>query len=845
MTVNSVADGGLTVGMFVYSSVKGLPTATTINAQLTGIGGAPCPDPTCNGGIGTYQLSAYPQTSYPAQGFQGNGQMRVTLNSTAGLTSGDTLFLKGVTGSGQLPQRVNGLRWIKVVSNTQVDLFQSDYDGGYARGGTGGGDRTSLTPVGSKVMMSGYVLQAYWANPYGFPSNQHWFEYNTVASTNSGTHQVCFTKPLKNTYLASWPQFNTGSPFEIDAAGPATLYHLDDSWELTHVYQDFALDNISFQTTANGRNITYQNVKFVGAACAIPSQNETHTWISVDGTDCSIETDKLVGTWKIRNATIRSVGIQSSSMDLIDIDNLTVVKKWEGSAKRQIIKNMIVNGSGLKAGDPIYKVGTSAYGVSDETSCTNCSFRLSTASVTRASDTQPVAYWRMSGGVITIPNTLSANAGIFETQTRFLVPGHYVFWAGNQVGRAFKVLSVTQDLANTYVKTNEAGGFPTGAWTSPIALAVFPHPAPMFTVSGARELDPMVAFNGCPPKTPIWSCQNFTYTGGPSGVTSGFGPTLWGELDAFTVTNNAPYTGTGTLSWNLTRFNNWQVLKTDLTQVSYGTFPNGQFTINTKLPSSCGSCTRTLTPSGATNTQAGDLLSAPPIGALFGGVGGGPSFSANTPSGSPQVTITLRTNQKSPVKGVLFRWGSGEGNKKCPPAKPRTDKQKSPSKDLDVYASAPSRLPTKPFGPAAPNRQQVGVHTMPAGHLDDARRGFRLSSMIQDFSVVDHGRRRSGPDRTETLLTFAHLPANQSANYRRQSYRREGGPQRMVTEIQWEDWLLSVRHDQGRPLRRLPSGSFTQRLSGDGCAKIDEAGNGHRRHRRHRRRRSPLELPKL
>jgi hypothetical protein len=630
MTVNSVADGALTVGMFVYGAVKGLPTATTINAQLTGTGGAPCPDPTCNGGIGTYQLSAYPQTSYAAQGFQGNGQMRVTLNSTAGLASGDTLFLKGVIGSGQLPQRVNGLRWIKVVNGTQIDLFQSDYDGGYVRGGTGGGDRTSLTPVGSKVMMSGYVLQAYWANPYGFPSNQHWFEYNTVASTNSGTHQVCFTTPLKNTYLASWPQFNTGSPFEIDAAGPATLYHLDDSWELTHVYQDFMLDNISFQTTANGRNITYQNMKFVGAACAIPTQNETHTWINVDGTDCNIETDKLVGTWIIRNATVRSVGVQSSSMDLIDVDGLTVSKKWEGSAKRQIIKNMTVNGSGLKAGDPIYKVGTSAYGVSDETSCINCSFRLSTASVTRASDTQPVTYWRMSGGVITIPNTLSANAGIFETQTRFLVPGHYVFWAGNQVGRAFKVLSVTQDLANTYVQTNEAGGFPTGAWTSPKALAVFPHPAPKFTVSGASGLDPMVAFNGCPAKTPIWSCQNFTYTGGPSGVTSGFGPTLWGALDTFTVTNNVPYSGTGTLSWNLSRFNNWQVLKTDLTQVSYGTFPNGQFTINTRLPSSCGSCTRTLTSSGATNTQPGDLLSAPPIGALFGGVGGGPSFSANT-----------------------------------------------------------------------------------------------------------------------------------------------------------------------------------------------------------------------
>jgi hypothetical protein len=33
------------------------------------------------------------------------------------------------------------------------------------------------------------------------------------------------------------------------------------------------------------------------------------------------------------------------------------------------------------------------------------------------------------------------------------------------------------------------------------------------------------------------------------------------------------------------------------------------------------------------------------------------------------------------------------------------------------------------------------------------------------------------------LLTFAHLLANQSANYRRQSCCPEGGPHRRVTEI--------------------------------------------------------------
>ena len=57
-----------------------------------------------------------------------------------------------------------------------------------------------------------------------------------------------------------------------------------------------------------------------------------------------------------------------------------------------------------------------------------------------------------------------------------------------------------------------------------------------------------------------------------------------------------------------------------------------------------------------------------------------------------------------------------------------------------------------------------------------------LSSTIRSFSTVDHLRRRSGPDKIETLLTFAHLLANQSANYRRQSCCPEGGPYRTLPE---------------------------------------------------------------
>jgi hypothetical protein len=650
MTVSAIADGALSVGAAVFSASGGIGGTggtttgiTTIKSQLTGSAGS----------TGTYQLDNSPVAAISSPtAFQLQGFVRVTLNSTAGLTSGDTLYLTGITGRGQLPQRSNGLKWIKVIDGTHVELFQWVFDGGYTSGGTGGGDRTSLFPNGSKAMMTGWVNQAYWGAPYGFPSNHHWFEYLTVASTNSTTHQVCFTSNLTNAYKSTWPQYHTGSQFEVDAGGPATLYWIDPSWELTHEYRDMTIDNTSFQTTANGRSITYRNVTVTGGNCIIPTQNETHNWISISGASCTIETDKLVKTWNISGTTtLQKVDIQSSAMDTINVSGLTV-NQWFGGPKQLNVTSSTFTCSGCGVGAPGFSPGTLAYGVSDQTTITNSSvgnlFSFN-GPIQRVDDaTHP---WSMASGVITIPNAYSFSGGnnFSETQTRGLVPGHYAMWKGSLLGRVFKVVDVTQDTVNTYVTTNEAGGFPTGGTWAASGLSVAPHPAPVMTTSGLTGADSALALNGCT-ALPMFSCQNYVYTGGATGgsVTQ-YLPSLWGELDTFTYTNNVPYTGGGALTWTISRFGNWTVLKPDLTTVSYGTSPNGQTIINTKLPSSCGSCTRTLTTSGASNTQVGDTLTVPPTNAWFGGTANsGPIFSADTPSDSPQVTITLRTNQQLP-----------------------------------------------------------------------------------------------------------------------------------------------------------------------------------------------------
>jgi hypothetical protein len=640
MTVSAVTDGTLAVGMFIYRSGGPIGAPTIIQSQLTGSAGS----------TGTYQLSNPPLSSQVSTvansaGYIGNGQIRVTLNSTTGLSTGDTLHLSGIVGLGQIPQRTNGLQWIKVINGTQIDLFQRDFNGTRSSGGSGGGDRTSLFPVGAKVLMTGWNNQSYWGSPYSQPTNPHWFEWKTVTSNNSTTHQVCFDTPLENTYKSTWPQMNTGNNFEMDPGGPATLYVYPTSWDATIVFRNLTIDAYYGQSYSQGRNVTFQNVTMTGSHCPVPTQNETYTWTNVDATNCSIETDKIVKTWNISGSTMRNITVQSSAFDTINVSNSTV-NQWSGSPKTLNISDTTIATS--------LQVGATAYGASSASTCTNCNVATSfSTSVPSQRVDATNRSWSMSGGIITIPNAYSWNpcCNESEMQTRVFVPGHYFVWSGGggggtvaQNGRVVRVVDVTQDLDNIYVETTDAGGFPTGSWTTN-GLSVFPHPAPQLTVSftGSPPNSALV-FNGCPAAAPIYSCQNFTYTGGATGTTPVFAPTLWGVIDTFTFTNNVPYAGGGSLGWTPTQFGNWQTLKADLTTVTWG----NTNMINTKLPSSAGGGTRTLTSSGATGTQSGDTIPTPASDGWFGGSTNGPIFTANTPSDSPQVTMTLRTNQQLP-----------------------------------------------------------------------------------------------------------------------------------------------------------------------------------------------------
>lgn len=259
--------------------------------------------------------------------------------------------------------------------------------------------QTSLFTVGNYALMTGFDLQGIWKGNFGYPPNPHYLNYVIVASKDVGhSGEVCFTSSLTYTYKSTWPHYADGSPFEIDQGGPATLYYLDPSWNATFEYRGLTIVNDSWQTYANGKNVTFRDVTFTGSNCGIASQNLIWSLINVTGTSCDIEADKLVDTIIITNTTINQLDFQSSSINQITANNLTVLDSFFGTPKVANISN-----SNMSKFGP----GAHSYGRSDETTCTTCAIASflpkGIADVTCGGLAVNIGC-SMSSGVISYPN---------------------------------------------------------------------------------------------------------------------------------------------------------------------------------------------------------------------------------------------------------------------------------------------------------------------------------------------------------------------------------------------------------------------------------------------------------
>jgi hypothetical protein len=489
--------------------------------------------------------------------------------------------------------------------------------------------QSSLFTVGRYALITGFDLQGLWNAPYGFPPNPHFFEYVKITGVNAVTGAVAFDAPLKNIYKSTWPNYNSGNQFEIDAGGPATLYALDPSWDTQVEYRGLTISEDQVQTYAVGRSVTYRDVTFTGPNCAIPTQNLIWQAINTNMSTCSMEADKLVGSIVLDGVSINQINIQSSSIDLLSMKNSTVVRGMAGTPKKAVISDSTIAN---------FRPGAYAYGRSDEVICTNCVLpAFSALGVTEKgpSDVGVNNAYTMSNGVITVPNTLNA--------VRWAVPGTNLMWTSiTESETAFRVIDVTQDANNTYVRTSLSGGFPSVPIGGDNKLFIRVHPAPKFTCTNCIGSTDAIDLSQAPAGVPLYSYSKRTYSGGILGTTPAPTFMIWGALSSVKFNVTTPYTGMlGTMTMNAISPFNYTTIKVDMSTFNYGNGP----IINLKAAGE-----RFVTPSNVTGAQPGDSGLAVPEAVWFVGLqGAGPNFSADVsaepPAIWPTITVEIVTDQ--------------------------------------------------------------------------------------------------------------------------------------------------------------------------------------------------------
>jgi hypothetical protein len=500
---------------------------------------------------------------------------------------------------------------------TQVTLTSASLASGYV-------NRFS---AGKWILIGGLDPQALWKSAYGYPPNLHFYEWRQITAVNAGTGVVTLDRALSNSYLDTWPLYNDGNAYEADPGGPASIYALGDTWNATVEYRGLTIDQDG-QTYAQVRNITYRNVIFAGAHGGIPTQNETWTAVNTSFANVNMEIDKLVGTVTMDGVTIKQIMFQSSSTDLFIMRNSRVTKRLDGGAKRTEITDSTLNNFGP---------GVWAYGNSvGPTICTRCNITTFNFDFGIFQNDNPSPY-SMSGGVISFANTAATGSG---PPQRWVVPGTNTFWSapGYLTVGLFQVQAVTQDATNTYIQTNEAGGFPTIA--RPTQLRT--HPAPQFTCDACTGDAALVATNvqsGATPLAPLGTYSKRTFT--PTSAQGNLGNLVArGKLVSLTINVTRAYTGSGSAVLRPTgQFHMFTIKQSNWTQFDW--WP----TIDLKTAGE-----RIITPSSVTcngapgGCGADTNLTVPePVWIQDKLVPNMPStFSGGT---APTFTITVRTDQ--------------------------------------------------------------------------------------------------------------------------------------------------------------------------------------------------------
>jgi len=511
---------------------------------------------------------------------------------------------------------------------------------------------------GDWIMIGGLDVQGQWNYACGYPPNPTYFEWRQITNVNAGTGVLTLDRPLTKTFLSTWPNYNSGSPpgvspgtgcsnTEADNGGPATIWTVgagvaNSSWNTTLDYRGLTFYQ-SGQIYANGRNVTYRNVTFPSGTGlgAIPTQNETFTAINT-AWNAVIEVDKMIGTFILDNSSLTLLQFQSNSVDLFVARNGTTFSSGlQGGGKRSELTDVTIAD---------FRPGTYAYGNTQTVICTRCNITTwQNGGIFQNDNPSPFS---MSSGIISFANTAATGSGPAQRWASTI--GKTIFYSTGGITSlgVFTVLGVTQDPTNTFVQTDQAGGFPnfTTAGSSNNLAWFTTNGAQQFTSdasTGDASFTAMNVQNGCTALAPMMTCGVRSYT--PSASSSNLGSIFGiGKLVSLTINVTVAYGGAPAAILNPTgQFHNFTINQSTWTQFDW--FP----TINLKQTG-----IRVITPGGVTCDTGGGPISGGCSGDTINSTNGFPPnavwvqtpMAPSVPSAlgggtNPQFTITIRTDQ--------------------------------------------------------------------------------------------------------------------------------------------------------------------------------------------------------
>lgn len=518
-----------------------------------------------------------------------------------------------------------------------IELTAASYATGTACPGSGYICRFS---VNGWLMVGGIDTQSLWNSPYGYPPNPTYYEWRQITAICintgpcAGTATLTLDRPLTNTYLDTWPSYNTGTTgggcCEADPGGPATIWSIPSVWNSTAEFRNVTISQFQNTNTIR-RNVTFRNMISApyGGALTGPIPSQTENWSAYNSSFISMEADKIVGTFTLDTVTANIIHCQSRSIDTTFIRNSTFSNQLAGCGRRTEVTD-----STMAA---LY-VGPTSYGGGAETFiCTRCnvaSFSYGGSGYGHG----PQSDYSMSGGVISFANTAVSGS---DPASRIFspLPGNLLYKVGGSFAGTIGLIrptALTQDPTNTYVQTNEAGGFPT--WSGGI-VSMNVVPAAKFTNDNPNSAsDPFFKANslqnGCPALVPMNSCGATTYSPtGPGNLTS---IAAMGKIVDLTIDVTTAATAVGSITVNPTaQFNQDTVKQSNWT--GYNWLP----VINLKVAGK------------RVYTNAGSGTGAWTCDTGGGPVAGGCSGDTVTGSGLPPEQVWIKDSIQPSVLGTI------------------------------------------------------------------------------------------------------------------------------------------------------------------------------------------------